>query len=157
MYDKNANIKYITKETKYKDETGEHIIQETEIYKKHYGGKFFYRVWLSDLLNALGLLNNNKELDILFYVLDNMKSDNNFIGTYRSIAEDTNISLSTVTRIFKKMNEVNLITKVQNGVYKVNPALIIQGDNSKKKRLVIEYENIKNENEKDYSTSGQAE
>lgn len=157
MYDKNANIKYITKETKYKDETGEHIIKETEIYKKHYGGKFFYRVWLSDLLNALGLLNNNKELDILFYVLDNMKSDNNFIGTYRSIAEDTNISLSTVTRIFKKMNEVNLITKVQNGVYKVNPALIIQGDNSKKKRLVIEYENIKNENEKDHSTSGQAE
>lgn len=55
------------------------------------------------------------------------------------------------------MNEVNLITKVQNGVYKVNPALIIQGDNSKKKRLVIEYENIKNENEKDHSTSGQAE
>lgn len=149
MYDKNTNIKYITKETKYKDETGEHTISETEVYKKHYGGKFFYRVWLSDLLNALGLLNNNKELDILFYVLDNMKGDNTFIGTYRAIAEDTKISLSTITRIFKKMNDVNLITKIQNGVYKINPALIVQGGESKKKRLIIEYENIKNE--KDHS------
>ncbi len=149
QYNKSANIKYITKETTYKDETGEHTIQETEIYKKHYGGKFFYRVWLSDLLNALGLLNNNKELDILFYVLDNMTTDNNFIGTYRSIAEDTKISLSTVTRIFKKMNEVNLIRKIQNGVYKINPALILQGDNSKKRRLIIEYENIKNNNQEE--------
>ena len=103
QYNKNTNIKYITKETTYKDETGEYTIQETEIYKKHYGDKFFYKVWLSDLLNALGLLNNNKELDILFYILDNMTADNNFIGTYRSIAEDTKISLSTVTRIFKKI------------------------------------------------------
>lgn len=143
-YSKNTNIKYITKSTKYVDENGEHEMTETEVYKKYYGGPHFYRVWLSDLLYHLNLISNSRQLDILFYILDNVNSDNLFIGTNRAIAEKTKASTQTVNRILKKMIEADLITLKQRGVYMVKPTLLMKGDNIRKHKLTIEYENIKN-------------
>ena len=147
-YSEIAKIKYITKSTKYIDETGEGVMTETEVYKKYYGGPHFYRVWLSDLLHHLGLINNSKQMDVLFYVLDNVNSDNLFIGTYRDVSQKTGISYATVATIFKKMIENDLITSKQRGVYMVKPTLLMKGDNIKKHRLTIQYENVKYENEK---------
>ena len=153
--DKKANIKYISKSTKYVDETGEHEMTETEIYKKYYGGPHFYRVWLSDLLFHLNLISNSRQMDILFYILDNVNSDNIFIGTHRDIAEKTEASTKTVNKIIKKMIEVDLMTVKQRGVYMIKPTLMMKGDNIKKHKLVIEYENIekklKSQEEKDNS------
>lgn len=145
-YSKDSKIKYITKTTKYVDETGEHEMAETEVYKKYYGGAHFYRVWLSDLLYHLGLINNSKQMDVLFYVLDNVNSDNLFIGTYRDVERNTGISYKTVATIFKKMLDNDLITSKQRGVYMVKPTLLMKGDNIRKRRLVVEYEQIKREN-----------
>lgn len=153
--DKKPNIKYISKSTKYVDETGEHEMTETEIYKKYYGGPHFYRVWLSDLLFHLNLISNSRQMDILFYILDNVNSDNIFIGTHRDIAEKTKASTQTVNKIIKKMIEVDLMTVKQRGVYMIKPTLMMKGDNIKKHKLVIEYENIekklKSQEEKDNS------
>lgn len=146
LYDKKNKIKFITKETKYKDETGEHTIQETEIYKKIYGSQHFWKIFLSDFLNALGLINNSKQLDVLFHVLSNTnQSTNIFIGTYNKITEEVGVSYQTVALIFKKMQENDLIVKVQNGVYKVNPSIMVKGDNSKRQKLIIEYQACKEE------------
>ena len=142
-YSDNANIKYISKSTKYIDETGEHEMTETEVYKKYYGGSHFYRVWLSDLLYHLNLISNSRQMDVLFYILDNVNSDNLFIGTNRAIAEATKASTKTVNTIIKKMIEADLITVKQRGVYMVKPTLLMKGDNVRKHRLTIEYENIK--------------
>lgn len=143
MYDPNENIAYISRTRKYIDEDGNEGTQ-TEIYKKTYGGKHFWRVWLGDLLSTLGLINNSKQLDVVFYVLDNTDPANNlYIGTIRKTVEMTGISYGTVATIFKKMQKVDMIVKVSNGVYKVKPNLLMKGNDSKKQRLVIEYENIK--------------
>lgn len=142
-YSKEANIKYMSKTTKYVDETGEHTMIETEVYKKHYGGPHFYRVWLSDLLYHLNLISNSRQLDVLFYMLDNVNSDNLFIGTIRAISEDTKASTKTVNTIIKKMIDADLITMKQRGVYMIKPTLLMKGDNVRKHRLTIEYENIK--------------
>lgn len=144
-YSEDTKIKYISKSTKYVDESGEHEMTETEVYKKYYGGPHFYRVWLSDLLYHLGLINNSKQMDVLFYVLDNVNSDNLFIGTYRDVEKNTGISYKTVATIFKKMIDNDLITSKQRGVYMVKPTLLMKGDNVRKHRLTIEYENIKRE------------
>lgn len=145
----NSKIKYISKTTKYVDETGEHEMTETEVYKKYYGGAHFYRVWLSDLLYHLGLINNSKQMDVLFHILDNVNNDNLFIGTYRDVEKITGISYKTVAIIFKKMIDNNLIVAKQRGVYMVKPTLLMKGDNVRKHRLTVEYENIKkNEDEK---------
>lgn len=143
-YSEDSKIKYISKSTKYIDESGEHIMTETEVYKKYYGGPHFYRVWLSDLLYHLNLISNSRQMDVLFYMLDNVNSENLFIGTNRAIAEATKASTKTVNTIIKKMIEADLISMKQRGVYMVNPTLLMKGDNIRKHRLVIEYENIKN-------------
>ena len=147
QYSNDANIKYISKTTRYVDETGEHEMTETEVYKKYYGGAHFYRVWLSDLLYHLNLISNSRQLDVLFYMLDNVNGDNLFIGTHRAIAEATNASTKTVNLIIKKMIEADLITVKQRGVYMVKPTLLMKGDNVRKHKLTIEYENIKRNNE----------
>lgn len=145
QYDQNNNIAYISRTKRYIDEDGNEGTQ-TEIYKKTYGGKHFWRVWLSDLLYTLGLINNSKQLDVVFYVLDNTDPTSNlYIGTIRKTVEKTGISLGTVSAIFKKMQDVDMIVKQSNGVYKVKPNLLMKGDDSKKKRLLIEYETIKRE------------
>lgn len=145
QYDKENNIAYISRTKRYIDEDGNEGTQ-TEVYKKTYGGKHFWRVWLGDLLYTLGLINNSKQLDVVFYVLDNTDPSNNlYIGTIRDTVKRTGISLGTVSAIFKKMQEVDMIVKQQNGLYKVKPNLLMKGDDNKKQRLVIEYEKIKRE------------
>lgn len=143
QYSDNSKIKYISKTTRYTDESGEHEMTETEVYKKYYGGAHFYRVWLSDLLYHLNLISNSRQLDVLFYMLDNVNGDNLFIGTHRAISEATKASTKTVNLIIKKMIEADLITVKQRGVYMVKPTLLMKGDNVRKHRLTIEYENIK--------------
>lgn len=146
-YDKNNKISYISRTRKYIDEEGNEGT-ETEVYKKIYGQKQFWRVWLGDLLSTLGLINNSKQLEVVFYVLDNTDpSTNLYIGTLRSTSEKTNISYKTVATIFKKMQEVDMIQMQQNGVYKVKPNLLMKGSDSKKQRLIIEYESIKHKKE----------
>lgn len=148
QYDKDNNIAYISRTKRYIDEDGNEGTQ-TEVYKKTYGGKHFWRVWLGDLLYTLGLINNSKQLDVVFYVLDNTDpSSNLYIGTLRDTVEKTKISYGTVAAIFKKMQEVDMIVKQQNGLYKVKPNLLMKGDDNKKQRLVIEYEKIKREEKK---------
>lgn len=142
MYDKEANVKYSTKVTKYSDEHGDTEVIETEIYKKYYGGPHFYRVWLSDLLYHLNLISNSRQMDVLFYILDNVNSDNIFIGTNRDIAVKTKASTKTVNAILKKMVKNDLMTVVQRGVYMIKPTLLMKGDNIKKRKLTIEYEDL---------------
>jgi hypothetical protein len=153
QYDQNKNIAYISRTKRYIDEDGNEGTQ-TEVYKKTYGGKHFWRVWLGDLLYTLGLINNSKQLDVVFFVLDNTDPSNNlYIGTIRKTVEMTGISYGTVSTIFKKMQEVDMIVKQSNGVYKVKPNLLMKGDDNKKQRLVIEYEKIKREEEQKHEKS----
>lgn len=148
-YDRKNQIAYISRTRSYIDEDG-NSGTETEIYKKTYGGKYFWRVWLGDLLYTLGLISNNKQVDVIFHVLENTnKSNNLYISTLRKTAIDTNISYKTVCEAFKKMQEHDMIVMQQNGVYKVNPKLLVQGDDKKKQRLIVEYEKIKSESEVD--------
>ena len=143
----NNNTAYISRTKRYIDEDGNEGTQ-TDIYKKVYGTKHFWKVWLSDLLYTLGLINNSKQLDVVFYVLNNTDQTSNlYISTLQKTAEKTGISYKTVATIFKKMQEVDMITKKQNGVYFVKPSLIMKGDDNKKHRLLIEYETVKKENE----------
>lgn len=138
----NPNVKYVTKTNFITDDNGEiHQIDEVEVYKRYYGKTNFWKVWLTDFLIALDLVNNSKQMEVAFHILENTKqSDNTYIGTYRKIADDSGISYQTVARTVQKMIDAKMMTKVQNGVYKVNPSLIMKGDDQKQKRLIIEYQ-----------------
>lgn len=139
-YNENAQVKLISRTKEYTTEDGQKGT-ETEIYKKVYGGKHFYRVWLTDLLMALGMISNSKQMDVVFHVLENVNpSTNMFIGTVRAISDKTKISTKTVNLAINKMLGANIMRKVQNGVYLVNGAFIIQGGEGKKHKIIQEYE-----------------
>lgn len=151
------SVKYITKTNFLPDENGEiQQVSEVEIFKYYHGQKQFWKVWLSDFLSALGLINNSKQLDVVFHILENTNpSDNTYIGTYRKTADDAGVSYQTVAIIVPKMVEAKMITKVQNGVYKVNPQLIMKGNDQKQRRLVVSYQNTENSANKSESFSSQ--
>lgn len=135
--------KVLTRTTEYTDEYG-NVGYQTEMFKKVYSHGGWAKVWLMDLLMALGMISNSKQMDVVFYVLENVKlSENLFIGTIREIAEKTNISTKTVNIAIQKMLEANIITKKMNGVYYVNPAFILQGSDGKQRKLTILYEEAK--------------
>lgn len=145
QYDKTNNTAYISRTKEYITEDGERG-SETEIFKKVYGGKHFWRIWLGDLLNALGLINNSKQLDVVFYIFDNAnESDNLYIGTIRATAAAAGVSVKTAEMIFKKMQDADIITKKQNGVYMIKPTLMIKGSDNKQRRLIIQYDKIQKE------------
>lgn len=149
MYDKsleyNSNIQTLIgskRKTLIDKETGE-IIEVDQITKRIYGQKNFWKVYLLDFLQILGIL-ESKQLDVLIYILENTNpSTNTFIGTTAKIAEKTNISIATIKRTFKKLQEREFLKKVQNGVYQVSPLIMMKGSEHKKQLLLNYYDDEK--------------
>lgn len=120
-------------------DTGE-LVTVDQITKRVYGTKNFWKCYLMDFLTVLGII-DNKQLDVFVYIAENTNSSTNlFIGTYRKIAGDLHCSLDTVSKIMKKLQEVSFIKKVQNGVWFVNPNILMKGNDHKRQILLSYYE-----------------
>ena len=120
-------------------ETGE-IIWVDQITKRTYGTKNFWKCYLMDFLSVLGII-DSKQLDVFVYIVENTnQATNMFIGTYKKIAKDVNVSEPTISRIMKKLQENNFIKKVQNGLWLVNPNILMKGNDTKRQILLSYYE-----------------
>jgi len=127
------------------EETGEKIKAE-QITKRAYGQKHFWKVYLADFLQILGLA-ESKQIDVLIYILDNTEQANNtFVGTYKKIAKEAKVSEPTIAKIMRKLQEGKFITKVQNGVWQVSPEIMMKG-NEHKKSIILNYYNDKESDE----------
>lgn len=119
-------------------DTGEDVFVD-QISKRVYGTKNFWKCYLMDFLTVLGII-DSKQLDVFIYIAENTNQTNNmFIGTYRKIAGDLHCSLDTVSKIMKKLQENNFIKKVQNGVWLVNPNILMKGNDNKRQILLSYY------------------
>ena len=125
-------------------DTGE--ILETTVIEKEVERDFnFHKIWLNDLMSVLNLI-GGKKLDILKYLLSEMRTQDNIISvTYTKIQEKLNTSRKTIAETMKILQEANFITKVQNGLYMVNPDVIVKGNGKKRDALMIKYVETKNE------------
>ena len=125
-------------------DTGE--ILETTVIEKEVERDFnFHKIWLNDLMSVLNLI-GGKKLDILKYLLSEMRTQDNTISvTYTKIQEKLNTSRKTIAETMKILQEANFITKVQNGLYMVNPDVIVKGNGKKRDALMIKYVETKNE------------
>lgn len=118
-------------------DTGE-VIEVDQITKRALNQRQFWKIYLMDFLQVLGVV-DSKQLDILIYILEHTEPANNtFIGTYSKIQENAKVSRPTVTTIMKKLQEHGFIKRVQNGVYQVNPNIMLKG-NEHKKSLLLNY------------------
>lgn len=125
-------------------ETGE-VIEVDQITKRSMGQKAFWKIYLMDYLQILGGF-EYKQLDVMIYIMENTHSSNNtFIGTYRSIAEKTDVSLDTVRRTMVYLQEKKFLKKVQNGVYQVSANVLMKGNDHKKQMLLSYYDDEKKE------------
>ena len=120
-------------------ETSEKIWVD-QITKRTYGTKNFWKCYLMDFLTVLGII-DGKQLDIFIYIVENTNQSNNiFIGTYKKIAQDVGASSRTIATIMKKLQEKNFIKKAQNGVWLVNPNILMKGNDTKRQILLSYYE-----------------
>lgn len=118
-------------------ETGE-VMEVDQITKRALGQKQFWKVYLIDFLQILGLA-ESKQIDVIIYILENTEASNNtFIGTYKKIAKDANVSEPTIAKIMKKLQENNFIKKISSGVWQVSPLIMMKG-NEYKKQLLLNY------------------
>jgi hypothetical protein len=120
-------------------QTGE-VIWVDQITKRTYGTKNFWKCYLMDFLTVLGII-DSKQLDVFVYIVENTNSSNNtFIGTYKHIAKNVGVSEPTIAKIMKKLQENNFVKKVQNGVWLVNPNILMKGNDTKRQILLSYYE-----------------
>lgn len=125
-------------------DTGE-VMEVDQITKRALGQKQFWKIYLIDFLQVLGVL-DSKQVDVLIYILENTSpSTNTYIGTYRKTAEGTGVSLDTATKVMRKLQDNNFIKKIQNGVYQVSPNIMMKGSDYKKSMLLNYYDDSKQE------------
>lgn len=131
-----------------------HIIETDEIIpidsikKIAYGQKEFWKIYLFDFLTILKIGVNTSACDILCYILEHTRQDDNyFYGTQEKIAKDLNLSKIYVYRTLKKFQEINFITKHNLGVWQINPNILCKGNVSKQGLLIQYYQESKTKND----------
>lgn len=130
----NKKQKFI-KSKEYVDvETGELVpFQEVAIEDRDFN---FHKVWLQHLVDSLDGISNQK-LRLAFWIIDNLNKENQLIMTQRTISEKTKISLDTVSKTMKSLQESEppFLIKINSGAYQVNPDIVWKG--SHKNRMGI--------------------
>jgi len=123
-------------------ETGEKINVD-QITKRAYGQKQFWKIYLMDFLQVLGVL-DSKQVDVFVYILENTEQANNtFIGSQRDIAKECGVSLDTVSRIMKKLQENGFVKQIKRSVYQISPNVMMKGSEHKKSLLLNYYDDSK--------------
>lgn len=126
------------------EDTGERY-EVDQITKRALGQKQFWKIYLIDFLQVLGVL-DSKQVDVLIYILENTEaSTNTYIGTYRKTAEGSGVALETVRKVMRKLQDNGFIKKIQNGVYQVSPNIMMKGSEYKKSLLLNYYDDSKQE------------
>lgn len=121
--------------------TGETLVVDTQISKWTYGSEeSFWKCYLMDFLSVLGVI-DSKQAKIFIHIVKNTNQANNlFIGTYRNIAEALEVSHTTIALIMKKLQQREFIKKIQNGVWQVNPNILMKGSDLKRRMLLLSYQ-----------------
>ena len=84
---------------------------------------------LNDFVNIFGV-KENKQVEIFLYILNHCDPETNiFIGTYKKIAKDVKCSETTIAKIMKKLQQCDLIHKIQNGVWEIKEDFLDENGN----------------------------
>lgn len=104
----------------------------------------FEKAWLFHLADIFNLI-GNKSIQILSYFFENKNNDNLVFCTQRGLANNLDISTATVNTVMQELKDNNIISMVQQGVYRVNPDLIFKGGHKKRMNVLFQYKKEKEE------------
>src|SRR5699024_11049038 len=98
----------------------------------------FHKIWLGHMLESLDMIGNQK-IRVAMFIMENINKENELIMTYRVIAEKTNTSLQTISETMKALKKSNLLSKIRNGYYRVNPDVIFKGGRNDRMNVLLRY------------------
>lgn len=129
----------IGRERYINEATGE--VQEFDVIEQTDKDFNFDKLWLGHILNSLDII-GNKKIKVLNWLLENKNSQNQILGTQREIAEKTNVSTPVVTETMGMLIQTNLLKKVRNGLYMLNPDVLFKGGNKQRLSILMKYKQI---------------
>lgn len=135
-------VKHTTKKIKYKGterfvnlETGEiREMMVTEIEDRDFD---FSKVWMRNFITSLDLVGNQKTR-LCFWLIENLNKHNQISMNYRQIAAATDMSLDTVRKTMKILQDCDFLRKVGTA-YTVNPAIIFRGTRTARLAVLQDY------------------
>lgn len=100
----------------------------------------FHKVWLQHLVNSLDGISNQR-LRLAFWIIENLNKENQLVMTQRAISEKSGISLDTVSKTMKALQEGDpaFLIKINSGAYMVNPNVIWKGSHGSRMGVVFDY------------------
>lgn len=118
------------------------VLEMIQTTKLRYGSKHFWKCYLNEFIESMESL-SGKQFDVFLYIVKNTKqSDNKYIGTYEKIIKGSKCSRQIVAKTMKNLQDCDFIRKVQNGVWMINPYILMKGDGQKQIILRKEYESV---------------
>ena len=114
-------VKVVGTEEYINTRTGElEQMQVTSIEDRDFN---FTKMWMKNFISTLDIVGNQKTR-LCFWIIDHVDKENRLIGTYRTIASQSGMSLDTVRITMKLLMDADFMRKAQNGVYVINPNLV---------------------------------
>ena len=133
-------IKVVGKQRYLNTQTGE--LEEMDVITVEERDFNFHKLWLHNLLATVDLIGNQK-VKLAFWIIDHLDSENKLIYTFRQMAEETGISLDTVSKTMKALMDCDFLRKKQNGCYIVNPDVLYKGRHQGRMNVLIKYRDTK--------------
>ena len=141
-----SKTKYMGSKELVDPKTGE-VIQCDLIQQDVNGRRNFYIAYMYNVLKLFNVLGGQK-FKVVEFIINNMNSDNQVLMTIKEFSDKSGISLSTVKRTIKLLEENNLVVR-KTGVIMLNPKLFNNKKNYQEQYMLVKYNQIKNESNND--------
>ena len=129
-------VKVVGTEEYINTRTGElEQMQVTSIEDRDFN---FTKMWMKNFISTLDIVGNQKTR-LCFWIIDHVDKENRLIGTYRTIASQSGMSLDTVRITMKLLMYADFMRKAQNGVYVINPNLVFKGTRNARMNVLNQF------------------
>ena len=129
-------VKVIGTKTYIDKDTGE--LEKMRVISIEERDANFHKIWLGHVVQSLDLI-GNKKIKVLSYLMENLNSENMFLKSQKEVAESLNVSIQTVSRTFRALQESDFMRQTKYGIYQVNPDIIFKGGKEKRLNVLLQY------------------
>lgn len=98
----------------------------------------FTKIWMKNFIATMDIVGNQKTR-FCYWIIDHLNRDNILLGTQRTLAEESGISLQTVNITMKLLMDADFLRKKSSGVYIVNPDIVFKGTKNKRMNILNQY------------------
>ena len=118
--------------------TGE-TLEVEQTLKFNYGSKHFWKCYRTEFLKIMDALKGS-QFKVFAYIIKNTQASNNqFVCTYAKMAKDIGCSKRTISETLKILQKMKFIRQKQQGIWIINPNVLMKGNDAKRYNLYSEY------------------